>query len=129
MKSSTSTAFSTSGATCANVRSRISELQRGTQMSVEDPRNIGLVCKHEAPQPNSKFSQKNPEFFIGKFVKKGFHGNKPDEDLIEHMWVEVTEVKNGELVGKLNNDPIIVRSLKCDDIVTVKLEEIEEILE
>lgn len=93
----------------------------------EPDSNIAPVCPDHAPKPDLVWTGKKPEFFIGKFVKKGFPTPQPMLR-VEHMWVKVTAVKDGKLVGELNNDPI-ASLLRCGDIVEVALDEIEQVME
>lgn len=81
--------------------------------------NIGLVCDNHAPKPNTKWAKKEPEWFKGKWVKKAFDVTKYDDfketaaefkkvtgnpiPKIEHMWIKVTGVKDGKLVGTMAN--------------------------
>lgn len=94
--------------------------------------NLNAVCAKHAPQPNPdlvKIAKKSPQTFLGWFVKKGFPAKKPDgSDTIEHMWVKVKEVKDGDLMGELNNDPLLDCGVALGDLVTVKPDEIEEAL-
>ena len=100
-------------------------------MAKEAGVNIKFVCSEHATKPNPRFTKKGAASFVGKFVKKGFDVQHPEtnQPMTEHMWVKVTGVKNGDLVGELNNDPVGFTPLKCDDVVTVKLSEIEECLD
>jgi len=89
-----------------------------------------MVCEKHAPKPNPKLQKLKPHEYIGKFVKKGFPtdlgGHGPQ---LEHMWVEVTHIEGDVLIGKLNNDPIACRDIRCGDEVKVRLEEIEQVFE
>lgn len=95
--------------------------------------NIGFVCSEHAPKPG-KYTAYDPSKIVGSFCKLGFPCKKPDgSDLIEHMWVEVTEILGESLKGRLDNDPIGVyegdfKGLSCGDNVEFTLEEVEEIL-
>ena len=92
----------------------------------EDPSNIGLTCAKHAPKPHLGWSTVRPEFFVGKFVKKGFKTHHPHLP-VEHMWVKVERVENGKLVGELNNVPVACTHMKYEDTVTVELPEIEAV--
>jgi hypothetical protein len=88
--------------------------------------NIRAVCDAHAPKPDAVWAKKAPEWFIGKWVKKAFDitpypGWGPK---IEHMWVKVTGVEDGKLVGTMANAPQFVRNLKFGDKAVVSLEEI-----
>jgi uncharacterized protein YegJ (DUF2314 family) len=93
----------------------------------ESANNIGVTCAAHAPQPIARWACEKPEFFIGKFVKKGFQTGRSDY-LLEHMWVEVKGVENGKLFGNLTNDPVICTVLKDGDAVLVTLDEIESVM-
>jgi uncharacterized protein YegJ (DUF2314 family) len=90
-----------------------------------------MVCAAHASKPNAALAEKaksDPKQFVGTFVKKGFDVRHPETQKphIEHMWVKIAKVVKGNLVGKLDNDPIFDTDLKCGDTVTVKPEEIED---
>lgn len=95
-------------------------------MNKESPYNIVTKCREHAPKPDKQFAEKSPEFFIDHFVKKAF--TDPGIEGAEHMWVKVKRVVDGELEGRLDNDPVQVTNVKCGDIVRVRLDEIEEFL-
>ena len=65
------------------------------------------------------------EWFVGKYVKLGF----PAGDAKEHCWVEVTGTKEEELIGRLDNTPVIALDWKGGAILTFNRGEIEEVLE
>ena len=88
-------------------------------MTMEPLSNLAFVTKGFYPDIK-KYKDYSPDFFVGKFVKKTFR----EEDRTEHMWIEVKEVKNNTLVGRLSNDPYFIDGLKCGDEVVVNLEEI-----
>lgn len=95
-------------------------------MSREPLSNIGMVCDAHAPKPRPELVKK-AESLVGKFVKKGFATGLPKgEPQVEHMWVDVQRVEGEELVGLLNNDPLVV-PLRCGDTVRVKLSEVEDV--
>lgn len=93
----------------------------------EGASNIGFVCGDHSPKPQSKFEKRSPKSFIGHFVKRAFPGKDPwGKERLEHMWVDVKSVKEGKLVGLLNNDPVTEMKEKCGDEVTVELAQIED---
>lgn len=70
------------------------------------------------------------EFFVGKHVMKAFAGTDPKtgKERREHMWVRVSKVdRKGRLVGKLDNDPMLMMPLSCGDRVTLLVTEIEKV--
>ena len=89
--------------------------------------NTGLVCNDHAPKAGF-FSNTDPEKFVGLYVKKTFIapcGRK------EHMWVKITHVADKdkkEMVGILGNDPVYATQYRCDDVIKVLPEEVEQIL-
>lgn len=90
--------------------------------------NVGLVCDRHEPKPNPKFKEVPPVVFIGRFVKKAFKGKDPrGQERVEHMWVAIRKVDNGELVGTLDNDPICEMEIDYGDTVRVRLEEVEAV--
>ena len=95
----------------------------------ESPENIGLVCPNCAPKPNAIYLALPPKWFLGKYVKLGF----PTEDeKKEHCWVLVdglTDKNNQELVGVLDNDPILATEWHCGDRLVFRRDEIEDVLE
>lgn len=96
----------------------------------ESPRNIGFVHKECASKPNPKFAKLPLESFIGSFAKLGFTGSAGDggPPTLEHMWVEVLRVEGKELVGRLDNDPILEMEYVCGDEVAFSPGEIEQLL-
>lgn len=96
--------------------------------------NVGLVCKDHAPKPG-KFKDNKPADFVGKIVKLGFPATNPlsQKETLEHMWVRVDSLvqpgtydSGEELVGTLDNDPILDCEYACGDEVAFKVEEIED---
>jgi len=47
-------------------------------------------------------------------------------DNVEHMWVKVTEFKDGYFLGKLNNDPNTMKLVKSGDDVNVLVKDVED---
>lgn len=90
--------------------------------------NIRGVCDAHAPKPNPKFAKLKPEEFMGKWVKKSFEVNKghPKMPQLEHIWVKITAVKAGGLVGTLANQPLFIDK-KFGDEVSVQVAEIEDL--
>lgn len=97
--------------------------------------NIGRVCgpcAEERLKPG-KFAGQDPATFIGRYVKLGFPARFPDtgKDTTEHMWVLVEGRYEGkedeELIGTLNNDPILICAYQSGSLVAFKVVEIEEL--
>lgn len=94
----------------------------------EPSSNIGLVCQDCATRrlsPNPMFFDLALTSLIGKYCKLAF----PHHDgRNEYMWVQVTDLgQQDELVGNLNNDPVIV-DLECGDIIEFNRNEIIDII-
>ena len=85
----------------------------------EPKSNIRCFCREYASKPINY--QGTMLSLVGKFVKKGFPAERASR---EHMWVLVSGVKNGELVGTLDNEPAYTDKLKLGDTVTVQRDEI-----
>ncbi|RKR83763.1 uncharacterized protein DUF2314 [Mucilaginibacter gracilis] len=47
-------------------------------------------------------------------------------DEAEHMWVKVSEFKDGYFLGELNNDPNTMKLIKCGDKVNVLVKDVED---
>lgn len=92
--------------------------------------NLRFVCDAHSSKPNPEYAKKPAKFFVGGFVKKAFEVLHPytRKSASEHMWVEIKTIKDGNLIGELNNDPIYLTALQCGDEVIVKLSEIEDFL-
>jgi hypothetical protein len=92
--------------------------------------NVGLVCEKHAPKPGS-FTGQDPSTFIGKHVKLGFPALDRGRQTTEHMWVMVTELFSGpepeQLVGFVNNDPVLECAYKDGDAVAFAVSEIEAV--
>lgn len=95
--------------------------------------NVGMVCgpcAEDRLKPG-KFIGQDPATFIGKYVKLGFPAKNPatGADTTEHMWVKVDGKyegeENEELIGTLNNDPILICEYQCGSQVAFKVAEIE----
>lgn len=93
-----------------------------------EPRsNIRGVCNEHRPRPRPDlYGSRDPASFVDKYVKLGFKTNIKQPD-VEHMWVKVTGVKDGHLVGRLDNDPLYC-SIKCGDPVHFSPGDIEQVL-
>jgi uncharacterized protein YegJ (DUF2314 family) len=98
-------------------------------MSEREPLfNVGMVCKDHAPKPG-RFKDSDPSKLVGEMVKLGFPATHPHtgKETIEHMWVNVHKVEGQELIGTLNNDPILDCEYQIGDDVAFKVEEIEDV--
>jgi len=94
--------------------------------------NVGSVCSEHAPKPG-KYAGQEAKQFVGKIVKMGFKAFHPytGRQTIEHMWVKVTRVDQNSLVGKLDNEPILVTEpyVQLGDIITLTVDQIEDVVE
>jgi hypothetical protein len=95
-----------------------------------EPRaNIVDVCDVHAPRPDPALAARNPQSFLGAWVKKRFR-ERTGKRRHEHMWVHIHTVRpDGTLVGTLDNDPDYDVGVVWGDTVTVRLDEIEAIAE
>lgn len=96
----------------------------------EPSSNLRFTCAEHSAKADPKYAKKPTDFFVGKFVKKGFAAIHPQsgKPTLEHMWVKVVAVKEGALIGQLDNDPVYCMDLAVGDTVTVRLDEIEDVL-
>jgi uncharacterized protein YegJ (DUF2314 family) len=98
-------------------------------MAREPSSNIGLFCPEHAPKVDKRWMQKKPSYFIGKFVKRPFKVVGHPKVTIEHMWIKVTGVDAGVLVGILENEPQFTKEYKHKNIVQCELGQIEQVLD
>lgn len=104
--------------------------------------NFRLICDDCGPKGNNpEFLSKNPEEFIGCYVKVAFNTSDPPEDLAEdlnwpskeHAWVMVTDLGSDrgfddELVGVIDNYLRFVEGFEYGDFVAFDRGEIEELM-
>ena len=60
---------------------------------------------------------------VGDFVKLRFHSNS----YTEKMWVIVKKIRLNNLIGILNNDPVLV-DMKCGDKIKFTLDEVLDVI-
>lgn len=97
--------------------------------------NIQGVCDEHAPKPQARWAKKDPSFFKGKWVKKGFETSPKPVNApahypwpsVEHMWVKVLRTNKGKIVGTLANQPMFVLDMKFGQEVTLSVHEIEDV--
>ena len=91
---------------------------------MEDLRNIGIVHPHCVDARTAKWQAENTDTKIqrGDYVKTRF----VDGDKVEHMWVLVSSIIKGKIHGVLNNDPILVTNIKCDDKVIINRSDVSQ---
>jgi len=105
-------------------------------MQKKDGPAFGMVCGECAPKPGA-YTGQQAHTFIDKQVKLGFDNTDPSgKPKKEHMWVKVLRVAEAgefptgeELVGALNNDPVLQCEYQCGDTLAFKVSEIEEVYE
>lgn len=91
----------------------------------ENPANIVALCPEHAPKAG-KYAGHDPFEFLHCFVKKAFTAKN---GRIEHMWVKVRTVNpKGQLVGRLDNEPVNDCGVNYDDVVHLEVAEIEEVI-
>lgn len=81
----------------------------------EWPENVRLVLE-DAIQPHRLYANKPMEWFVGRLVKKAF----PAVSGGEFMWVKVTHVEGEDLVGTLDNEPLMVEDIAYGDVVKLR---------
>ncbi len=99
------------------------EFKKGDSMTKS---NVGLMCKDCASKPNPKLAKLGEKHFINKYVKLGFEtGNSTYPK--EHMWVKVKHVKGTQMFGILDNDPMVITTIKCGALIEFTSDEIEDV--
>ena len=91
---------------------------------MENANNIVTVCKECIEK---RFPDKGTfDVGIGDFAKLKF----TDSFGNEYMWVEVVKVdrENNKYEGCLDNDPILVRCIVCNDMVEFQKEDILQVM-
>lgn len=86
--------------------------------------NNARLVHEEAIKPDSLYTKKPLDWFLGRFVKIAFQSA---DSIAEHMWVKVTEVQDSNLVGSLDNDPVFVTHIGCGDRVVLSRVQIEAV--
>lgn len=72
--------------------------------------NVLGLCEEHANEKIKEFNENLPDVKPGDYVKAAFGTglSKYDGPPVEHMWIEVTEVKVDSYVGELNNTPFFI---------------------
>ena len=78
-------------------------------------------CSVKTYPRKGKFSRS--EIMLASHVKARFS----DGGYGEHMWIKVTKVEENEVIGTLDNKPVIVISPRYGDSVAVPFSEIKDI--
>ena len=82
-------------------------------MTKEDDKNIVFTCKEHGKETYFKIKSQEKELPFSNFVYVWFK----EEDLVEKMWVQITEGTQKSGVGKLNNVPTLLENKKLGDKV------------
>jgi len=91
----------------------------------EDPNNIIGMCKKCSDKRRADFQKifNKDMLKVGDYVKICFKQGKKRE----HMWVKIISIDK-KIFGLLDNEPVLVDNVKYQDIVRVKLSEVEDLL-
>lgn len=97
---------------------------KNTSLRVNDDPEL-IAAKQEAqnklPLFIDKFSNNtNPELSFSVKTQFSYNGQ------VEHMWISVAKIKDNVFIGNLDVDPVWIKNLKQNDIVSVKAEDIED---
>ena len=80
-------------------------------MTKEDKKNILYTCSDCGEETYFKIKSQEKENIFSNFVYVWFK----EEDIVEKMWVQITEGTQKSGVGKLNNVPTLLKNKKLDD--------------
>ena len=83
----------------------------------EDDKNIVFTCKEHGKETYFKIKSQEKELPFSNFVYVWFTEKVCEEDLVEKMWVQITEGTQKSGVGKLNNVPTLLENIKMGDKV------------
>jgi hypothetical protein len=92
--------------------------------------NIAAVCDHCAKERLEKYQKEhaNRKYPHGSFVKARFADDGSEKG--EYMWVQIhEEIHPGIYSGRLDNIPVVVKSIHHKDIVLVSTNDICECIE
>ncbi len=82
-------------------------------MTKENNKNIVFSCKEHGKETYFKIKSQEKELPFSNFVYVWFK----EEDLVEKMWVQITEGTQKSGVGKLNNIPTLLEKKKLKNKV------------
>ena len=89
--------------------------------------NIVLICNHCTEKRRKEFQKSlksgQVKLEVGSYIKIKFK----DGEKSEHMWVEIKEIRKDEIIGRLDNEPVVLENIFLDDEVKAKIEDIEDI--
>ena len=86
-------------------------------MTKEKDKNIVFTCKEHGKETYFKIKSQEKELPFSNFVYVWFTEKVCEEDLVEKMWVQITEGTQKSGVGKLNNVPTLLENIKIGDKV------------
>jgi uncharacterized protein YegJ (DUF2314 family) len=85
----------------------------------------GEALQREFPETFEIPTLKNRECQqVGDLVKLIFRITINDEVFVERMWVIITHKNEGDLIGKLDNQPFCTKELKAGDEIKFTLKNI-----
>ncbi len=83
------------------------------------------VCSHHAKKPDPELAVLPADVFVGKFVKITLAEGPAQE----HVWIFCESVRDGQIVGRIDNDLRLITRLRCGDFYHFSPELIEEYLD
>jgi uncharacterized protein YegJ (DUF2314 family) len=83
----------------------------------EDDKNIVFSCTEHGKETYFKIKSQEKELPFSNFVYVWFTEKVCEEDLVEKMWVQITDGTQKSGVGKLNNIPTLLENKKLGDKV------------
>jgi hypothetical protein len=90
----------------------------------EPSSNFQLLHRSCAPRPRPELHHLASTDYVGAFVKRAFRAS---DGSIEHLWVKVDAVADGQIHGTVENDPVFDIGYANGDRVTFPIPEIEDI--
>lgn len=96
----------------------------------ESASNIIMTCPEHSARPDPRLHGYDPFYYVSKYVKRAF---KARDGGTEHMWVKIIAVvadeQGTDLLGVVNNDPVLDVGVQCGDTVRMQVTEIEDIFQ
>ena len=96
---------------------------------------VGLSAKDASLQAYKDSAQKELQYLIDfmndhekndELFRYAVKADFVEGDHSEHMWVQVTEFKDGHFFGRLANEPHTIKAIKYGQRVTVKRDNVED---
>lgn len=99
-----------------------------TKEQKEAMKNVRPVCSDCMDDIRKDFQKSNKinQLITGHNAKITLKNN---EGRKEHIWVLVKSINNNEIIGNINNVPVIVTDWKVGDEITFKRSDISDIFE